>query len=82
MTRVVTERDFRMPEFRDACPEDYEFRDDGKVVRKDRWETAIHSIRDALGDRRREFEISEIVSAVRALARAVAPQTDEDQEQE
>ncbi|MEG0969430.1 MAG: hypothetical protein RSG92_29145, partial [Pseudomonas sp.] len=53
----VTERDFRMPEFRDAKPEDYEFRGDGKIVRKDRWETGIYSIRYALGDRRREFEI-------------------------
>lgn len=65
--REVTERDFRMPEFRDADPADYEFREDGKIVRKDRWETGIHRIRDELGDQRREFEIDEIVDAVRTL---------------
>lgn len=79
MTRPVTERDFRMPEFRDADPKDYEFRADGKVVRKDRWENGIHSIRAALGDGRREFEIPEIVAAVRALVAAVAPRPDEDE---
>ena len=81
MKRDVTEQDFRMPEFRGADPKDYEFRADGKVVRKDRWENGIHSIRCALGDCRREFEISEIVAAVRALAAAVAPPAD-DQEQD
>lgn len=61
------ERDLRMPEFRDANLEDLEFRDDGKVVRKDRWETGIRKIRDALGDHRRNFEISDVVQAVNAL---------------
>ncbi|MCD7096956.1 hypothetical protein [Stenotrophomonas sp. MMGLT7] len=66
--REVTERDFRMPEFRDADPADYEFRGDGKIVRKDRWETGIHQIRAALGDRvRPEFEIDEVVEAVRTI---------------
>lgn len=81
MKREVTEQDFRMPEFRGADPQDYEFRGDGEVVRKDRWENGIHSIRSALGDCRREFEISEIVAAVCALVAAVAPPPD-DQEQE
>ncbi len=30
MDRKVTESDFRMPEFRDAKPEDYEFRADAR----------------------------------------------------
>jgi hypothetical protein len=34
---VVTEKDFRIPEFRDANPADYEFDKNGKVVRKDRF---------------------------------------------
>lgn len=72
--REVTERDFRMPQFRDEDPADYEFRDDGKIVRKDRWETGIHSIRSALGDRRREFEIDDLVMAVKALVSTVEPQ--------
>lgn len=82
MPRAVTERDFRMPEFRDADPKDYEFRGDGKIVRKDRWETGIYRIRRVLGDNRREFEIDEIVAAVNALVDAIAPPPDEeDQEQ-
>jgi hypothetical protein len=74
--RAVTERDFRKPEFRDADPGDYEFRSDGAVVRKDRWENGIHSIRNALGDSRREFEIADIVNAVQALVNTI-PRQDE-----
>lgn len=74
----VTEQDFRMPEFRDKDPADYEFRGDGKVVRKDRWETAVNSIRYALGDRRREFEIDDIVNAVRALVDTFPAPPDDD----
>ena len=65
--RQVTEEDFRMPEFRGKDPKDYEFRADGKVVRKDRWETAIRKIRRALGDCRGEFEVDDVVSGVSAL---------------
>lgn len=68
--RVVTEQDFRMPEYRTAKPEDYEFREDGKVVRKDRWEMAVQSIRIAVGLDTREFEIDDVVAKVRALADA------------
>lgn len=68
MKRPVTELDFRLPEFRDAKPEDYEFRDDGKLVRKDRWENAVRSICSIVGQSVREFEIPEIVDAVRKLA--------------
>lgn len=68
MPREVTERDFRMPEFRDAKVEDYEFRGDGKLVRKDRWESAIGTIRDLVGVNRREFEIPDVVEAVRQMA--------------
>lgn len=67
MNKAVTERDFRMPEFRDAKVEDYEIRADGKVVRKDRWETGIHQIQGIVGSRRNEFEISEVVDAVYKL---------------
>lgn len=77
--REVTERDIRIPEFRDADLNDLEFRGDGKIVRKDRWETGIHRIRDVLGDMRREFEIDEIVSAVEALVNTIpAPPEDDD----
>ena len=76
--RPVTERDFRMPEFRDANPEDYEFRDDGKVVRKDRWETGIREILSIVGILDRDFEISEVVDAVRQLAEKNSEGTDDE----
>lgn len=44
--REATELDFRRPELRDALLEDYEVDDDGKVVRKDRFQTAIERLRD------------------------------------
>ena len=65
--REVTEFDLRAPEFQrhDIKPEDYEFRDDGKVVRKDRWETTVRNIVSILGWSRREFELPEVVAEVR-----------------
>lgn len=65
--REVTERDFRSPEFRDAKIEDYEFRDDGKLVRKDRWECGIHDIKGIIGISGCEFEIPDVVNAVRQI---------------
>lgn len=41
---MVEERDFRSPQFRDAKVEDYEFRVDGAIVRKDRREVAVRKI--------------------------------------
>lgn len=79
-SRKVTERDFRMPEFRDASPDDYEFRSDGRIVRKDRWETGIHRIREAIGDDRNEFEIEDIIRAVEAVVATVPPRADDDEE--
>lgn len=79
--REVTERDFRRPEFRDADPKDYEFRADGKIVRKDRWEEGIHAIRDVLGDERREFEVIDVVKAIQALVNTIEkPMDNEDQQ--
>ena len=65
--RKVTERDFRMPEFIDADPEDYEFRADGKIVRKDRWMRAVNSIRHLVGVDGREYEIDDVIAAVEKL---------------
>ena len=67
MVCEVTEKDFRCPEYRDAKVEDYEFRSDGALVCKDRWETAIQSIRYLVDIDGREFEIPEVVDAVRKL---------------
>lgn len=75
--RQVTEEDFRIPEFRGKDPKDYEFRSDGKVVRKDRWETAIRNIRSALGDYRREFDVDDVVSGVRALVEFLPDRVDD-----
>lgn len=69
-----------MPEFRGKDPKDYEFRPDGKIVRKDRWENAIHRIRHALGDNRREFETSDIVSAVLALVATIPEPENEEKD--
>lgn len=68
MTRTVTERDFRKPEFANADPADYEFREDGAVVRKDRWQTAVHQIRCMVGPKGREFEIADVIKAVERLS--------------
>ncbi len=68
MTRAVTELDFRLAKYRDAKVEDYEFRGDGALVRKDRWECGIGSIRSYVGINGREFEIPDVVARVRYLA--------------
>ena len=74
MHQKVTERDLRMPEFRDAKLEDLEFRADVKIVRKDRWERGIRRIASMVGCNSRDgFEIDEVVEKVRVLA---ALQTD------
>ena len=64
MTRIVTEQDFRMPEYRDAVAADYEFRDDGALVRKDRWEMGMRAIMSVLD----MSEIDDVVQRVKILA--------------
>ncbi|MFC4161972.1 hypothetical protein [Chitinimonas lacunae] len=71
--REVTEADFRLPEYRHARPEDYEFRRDGKLVRKDRWETGLRNIVNALGWCRDTFEIEDVVDAVQELVLRAGP---------
>jgi len=69
--RPVTERDLRAPEFRDCEPRDLEWRDDGKLARKDRWERGLRSIAYMLQNddklSRGEFEIADVIAAVRTL---------------
>ncbi len=70
--RKVTLEDFIMPEFRGKNPDDYEFRGDGKIVRKDRWENGIHHIHTILMNAglmpdAPEFEIDDVIEAVRSL---------------
>ena len=78
--KQVTEMDFRLPEFKDAKVEDYEFRGDGKIVRKDRWERGIRSIAyhlsrlDEYSISTRDFEIDELVDVVEQLVnKAIGP---------
>jgi len=47
--------------------EDYEFRADGAIVRKDRWEMGIRSIFNIVTDGYVDFEINDIVEIVRDL---------------
>ena len=61
----VTEMDFRKEEFINKNPEDYEFRDDGAIVRKDRWQIGMLNIASILG--LKDFEISDVVEIVREL---------------
>jgi hypothetical protein len=70
--RDVTEFDLRAEEFkrRDIKPEDYEFRSDGKIVRKDRWINAIHRIQGIVGPAGHEFEIDDVVGAVMRAEKA------------
>ena len=64
--REVTERDLRRPEFRDADPADLEWREDGSLARRDRWERGIREIASIVGlDPRKDFEIDDVVAAVR-----------------
>jgi hypothetical protein len=48
--------------------DDYETRDDGQRVRKDRWKTGIQNIVTILKGSRSGFEIDEVVEMVRKLA--------------
>lgn len=64
----ITEQDLRDPRFRDGTPDDYERRDDGAIVRKDRWKRGIQDIACILVGARAEYEIPDIVERVRKLA--------------
>jgi hypothetical protein len=84
MQRPVTEQDFRQPQFRDAKPEDYERRDDGAIVRKDRWEKTVRAIASKFGvDPRQGFECETLLAWVeefieRAEAAGVKPHYDDE----
>ena len=65
--RKVTEADFRRQEFRDANVEDYELREDGEVVRKDRWEMGMRRIQRLILPNAKEFEVDEVIDAVQRM---------------
>ncbi len=68
MSRPVTERDFRLPEFRDASPRDYEFNEHGELVRKDRWEQALKTAA-------RHLEVDVAQCGVEGVVEAIAKLT-------
>ena len=70
--------DFIIPEFRGKDPKDYEVREDGKVVRKDRWENGIRCIRNLLVEAKLlpESVVFEITDVVRAVEKLI-PEADE-----
>jgi hypothetical protein len=74
MPREVTENDLRMPEFRNIKDLSVlEMRDDGKIVRKDRWEVTVRNIVSLLGWHGRDFECGEVRNEV--ARRLSAPRT-------
>lgn len=67
MSRDVTEQDLRAPQFKGMKVEDLEFRENGDIVRKDRWETTVRRIACQIVGSRSKFECDEIVDAVDKL---------------
>lgn len=74
MRQVVTEKDIRLPQFRDAKLEDLEFDGTGEVVRKDRFETSMRKISGMLRgvnglSARSNWTCEQVVEAVNQLLR-------------
>lgn len=67
MNKEVTERGLRDPRFREGDPSDYEFREDGSIARKDRWEEGFRNIASIMGMSREPWEVDDIVKMVREL---------------
>lgn len=63
--REVIENDFRKDEFKGKNPKDYEFRDDGAIVRKDRWEMGIRRIASIF--KYSDFEIEDMIEDIQLL---------------
>jgi hypothetical protein len=66
---LITERDLRDPRFADCEISDLERREDGAIVRRDRWERGIRSIAAMVGfTPRQEFEVIEVVDRVAQIS--------------
>ncbi|SFD84376.1 hypothetical protein [Massilia yuzhufengensis] len=65
--REVTEQDLRAPQYREGKPDEYEIRDDGKIVRKDRFVRGMQDIAAILFGARHQYEIAEVVAAVHRM---------------
>ena len=72
MNRKVEEADFRAKKFKSAKVEDYEFRGDGELVRKDRFEMAVSRIAGIVGATKRgEYEIPDVMERVELLTKGI-----------
>ncbi|MBL4838394.1 MAG: hypothetical protein JKY34_12540 [Kordiimonadaceae bacterium] len=68
--RQATQQDFVIPEFRGKDPADYEVRNDGVCIRKDRWEMGMQRVRELVGIKSNaDWEIKDIIDAVENIAR-------------
>ncbi len=65
----VTEQDFMKEEYKGKNVEDYEFRGDGELVRKDRWEMGIRKIQRLVLPNSSEFEIDELIMKIDELVK-------------
>lgn len=70
MPRPVTERDLRAPEFADCEPEDMELLDDGRIVRRDRWQSGLKNMLDLLGVTDEDAGMNEAIDRIRDLQEA------------
>ena len=67
MSREVTERDLRAAEYSDGKPDEYEFRNDGKIVRKDRFQRGMRDIAAIVFGCGHDYEIADVVKAIHRL---------------
>jgi hypothetical protein len=67
VSRDVMERDLRAAEFSDGKPDEYEFRSDGKIVRKDRFQRGMRDIATIVFGCGHDYEIADVVKAIHGL---------------
>ena len=58
------ERDLRAAEFSDGKLDEYEFRSDGKIVRKDRFQRGMRDIAAIVFGCGHDYEIADVVKAI------------------
>ena len=61
------ERDLRAADYRDGKPDEYEFRSDGKIVRKDRFQSGMRDIAAIVFGCGYDYEIADVVKAIHRL---------------
>lgn len=67
MSREVIERDLRAPAYREGNPDEYEFRSDGKIVRKDRFQSGMRDIAAIVFGCGHDYEIADVIKAIHRL---------------